>query len=229
MEKFVYDLAAVQYNPKGTGIGHGNGYQPYAKWVSNRLNANIEKYGKDLLATFDAAAMQAVESLMATLASEKASLSSDNKNAQDSLDAKTAELIAGLVNTRENTEMVLQDWQSARESADMESRDMDQIALVTTKNNCWKELSWIIRKTHSGYPYGQGGNSHEHGLSAGPVYGYINKYAQRSVPFDPDYTEPHGYGTEGKDDGYDPYGYGDFGYGYGYAQTQYKEVQEKLK
>ena len=105
----------------------------------------------------------------------------------------------------------------------MESRDMDQIALVTTKNNCWKELSWIIRKTHAGYPYGQGGaGGHEHGLSAGPVYGYINKYAQangkgRSVPFDPDHQETHGYGAEGKDDGYDPYGYGDFGYGYGYA------------
>ena len=44
------------------------------------------------------------------------------------------------------------------------------------------------------------------------------------IPISDDFN----YRSEGLDDGYDPYGYGDFGYGYGYAQTQYKEIQDKL-
>ena len=112
----------------------------------------------------------------------------------------------------------------------MESRDMDQIALVTTKNNCWKELSWIIRQTLAG------ANGHKHGYSAGPVYGYLSNFAQvtfggdapssEPLNFDNDYVEPVGFGAEGPDDGYIPFGYGDQGFGYGAAQQQYKEVQE---
>jgi len=87
-------------------------------------------------------------------------------------------------------------------------------------------MSWIIRQTHIG--------DHDHGYSAGPVYGYIAQYAQvnepSSVPFDEDYVEPVGYGAEGpSDDNYDPFGYGEHGYGYGYAQKAYKELQEKIK
>ena len=74
------------------------------------------------------------------------------------------------------------------------------------------------------------GSIHEHGYSAGPVYGFLSNFAQVSDdrPVDPDFKEAKGFGAEGVDDGYDPYGYGDFGYGYGAAQTQYKEIQEKL-
>ena len=49
----------------------------------------------------------------------------------------------------------------------------------------------------------------------------------KKKPFDKDYVDPF-YQSIGVDDGYDPYGYGDYGYGYGHAQTQFKEIQEKL-
>jgi len=81
-------------------------------------------------------------------------------------------------------------------------------------------MSWLVRQSLSRV----GGGGHEHGLSAGPVYGYIPQFAQTSteqassVPFDPDYVEPVGFGAEGPDDGYDPYGIGDQGFGYGYGQ-----------
>ena len=80
------------------------------------------------------------------------------------------------------------------------------------------------------------GGAHEHGYSGGAVGGYISYLAQVSsnrgggqyVVYDNDYYEPVGFGAEGPDDGYSPFGVGDFGYGYGAAQQQYKEVQKVL-
>ena len=37
-----------------------------------------------------------------------------------------------------------------------------------------------------------------------------------------------GWGVEGPEDGYDPYGYGDWGWGYGPSQQQKKDVQAEL-
>ena len=178
--------------------------------------------------------MAAVDALMATLASEKAALSADNSNAQAKLDSITAGLIDDLTNSRQQIEAGLGDWQDVQEREDEAARERDQVALITQKNECWKELSWIIRQTHAGYKVGHGqiSGGHEHGYSAGPVFGYIKAYAQVADKFKSDFhphNEPHGFGKEGLDDGYDPYGYGDFGYGYGHAQTQYKEIQEKLR
>jgi cytochrome b involved in lipid metabolism len=39
IDNFVYDLASIAYNPTAVGGNHGNGYQPYAKWVANDLAA----------------------------------------------------------------------------------------------------------------------------------------------------------------------------------------------
>lgn len=107
--------------------------------------------------------------------------------------------------------------------------------MITTKNTAWKELSWIIRQAHAGYntKTGQHTGGHEHGYSAGPVFAYVGVHAQiaddgkKGKPFDKDYVDPF-YQSIGVDDGYDPYGYGDYGYGYGHAQTQFREIQEKL-
>ena len=63
--------------------------------------------------------------------------------------------------------MKLSEHQSAQEVADEAQRDIDQVALVTLKNNLWKEMSWLVRQSHSGF------GGHEHGLSAGPVYGFV--------------------------------------------------------
>ena len=116
---------------------------------------------------------------MATLASEKAALSSDNLNAQTKLDATTASLIDDLVNSRQQIEAGLGDWQDVQEEGDEADRDIDQIALITTKNTAWKELSWIIRQAHAGYNVGKGiaTGGHEHGYSAGPVFAYVGVHA----------------------------------------------------
>ena len=90
-------------------------------------------------------------------------------------------------------------------------------------------MSWIVRISLAG-------GRHEHGYSGGAVSGYLSHRAQVSsnrgggqyVVTDNDYYEPVGFGLEGPDDGYSPFGVGDFGYGYGAAQQQYKEVQKVL-
>lgn len=110
LEKFVYELSELQQAPKGHGNEHSNGYQPYAKWVSNRITDNIDAFGVTALDLFDAASLAAVDTLMATLASEKAALSADNLNAQTKLDATTASLIDDLVNSRQQIEAGLGDW-----------------------------------------------------------------------------------------------------------------------
>jgi hypothetical protein len=136
--------------------------------------------------------------LNAVLTGEMSGLSTDNTNAQSVMDAVTAGLIENLVATRESMEATLTAYQSAQEEGDTEARHVDQAALVSTKNALWRDLSWIVRQTLST----QGG--HQHGLSAGPVYGYLSQFAQTG-----DYKEPYGFGAEGADDGYDPFGYGD--------------------
>ena len=156
-------------------------------------------------------------------------MAASNVNRQESLTNFTDQLVAATIAVREQLEMAIDDWQNAQEAQDEAARDMDQIALVTTKNELWKDMSWIIRQT-----YAQTGQE-KHGYSAGPVYGLVNSYAQTSsngkggpVEADPDNREQYGFGAEGTDDNYNPYGYGDFGFGYGYGQFQFKEVQEKL-
>ena len=51
LKNFVYDLATIRFSPKGNGASHANGYQPYGKWVSNRITKNIRKYGDASLDT----------------------------------------------------------------------------------------------------------------------------------------------------------------------------------
>jgi hypothetical protein len=234
LKDFVYDLASIGFSPKGFGSGHANGYQAYGRWVANAIQGQIDVYGAVAAAEFQEAIDNETATLNALLQSEKASLHADNQNKQDSLNRTGARLLAEITAERERLQVSLDMWQNAQEAADEEQRDLDQIALVSTKNDLWKDLSWIVRKTHAGYGYGQGGfGGHEHGLSAGPVYGYINAFAQSSgtggpVPQDGDYREPYGWGAEGAEDGYNPFGYGDWGFGYGYQQSQYKEVQSKL-
>ena len=106
---------------------------------------------------------------------------------------------------------MLANEQTAQEEMDQESRNTDQVSLVTTKNELWKKLSWVVRETLA-----NGG--HEHGLSAGPVFGLL--YMAQTTD-----NEPVDLGTF---DGYDPYGYGEFGWGYGDAQQQYKDIQDIL-
>ena len=97
--------------------------------------------------------------------------------------------------------------------------------MTSEQNRIWKNLSWIIRETLAN-------SKHNHGYRAGPVFGYKSEFAQvvgdsADNPFNfLEKPEKHGWGAEGPEDGYDPYGYGDWGWGFGKSQTQYKEVSE---
>ena len=75
------------------------------------------------------------------------------------------------------------------------------------------------------------GSSHRHGYRAGPVFGFIEGLAQVSDDNPVNFLEirpGQGWGVEGPEDGYDPYGYGDWGWGYGPSQQQKKDVQAEL-
>ena len=49
LKSFIYDLATIRFNPNGNGDAHGDGVQPYGKWVSNRIESNIGVYGVSTL------------------------------------------------------------------------------------------------------------------------------------------------------------------------------------
>ena len=151
-------------------------------------------------------------------------LLADNTAAQNLMNAQTAALIADLVATREHLEFDLsEDYHRITSRAEAE-READQIAMTTVKNKLWKDLSWIIRSTLAN-------GRHNHGYRSGPVFGYIEGLAQVADDNIVQHLEKapkQGWGAEGPEDGYDPYGFGDQGWGFGPSQTQYKEVQGKL-
>ena len=147
LEQFVYELTDVSYNPNASGLGHGNGYQPYAKWVANELYDQIAIFGDESLATFDTITSGEINNLDSILGAEQYALHTFNVNIQAALDAATDDLITGLIGTREGMELTLSNNQDSQEANDEAQREIDQIALVTTKNNLWKDMSWIIRQT----------------------------------------------------------------------------------
>jgi hypothetical protein len=50
LRSFVYDLASIGYSPKGFGHHHADGYQPYARWVANSIQEQIDVFGDDAAA-----------------------------------------------------------------------------------------------------------------------------------------------------------------------------------
>jgi hypothetical protein len=221
---FIYDLAVIRFNPNDSGDGHANGVQPYGEWVARRISDNIDNAFHDTLATFYAAGRSAVEGAQTVLADQMIALMADNTAAQTLMNAQTSALIADLVATREALELDLSgDYARITSKAEAE-READQIAMTTEKNKLWKDLSWIIRSTLAG-------GKHNHGYRSGPAFGFIESFAQVSEGNPVDFLEKRplqGWGAEGPEDGYDPYGFGDQGFGFGPSQTQYKEVQGKL-
>ena len=45
LKTFVYDLASIGYQPKGFGHHHTDGFQPYARWVANSIQEQIDVFG----------------------------------------------------------------------------------------------------------------------------------------------------------------------------------------
>ena len=230
LKDFIYDMAVIRFNPNDSGNGHANGVQPYGEWVARRISDNIANAFHDTLAEFDAAGMSAVEGAQATLLDQEVALMTDNMNAQNLLNAQTADLRDQLSATRNSLELDLsEDYKRITSTAEAE-READQIAMTTAKNEVWKKLSWIIRQTLAN-------SKHNHGYRAGPVFGFRSELAQVSADGDSRSPNPftllekpelQGWGAEGPEDGYNPYGYGDWGWGFGPSQTQYKEVSEQL-
>ena len=176
------------------------------------------------MATFRSATRAAVDSAQLTLAQEQAALRADNVAAQTLLNSQTSGLIAVLTSVREALEVRLQTRQDEIQADVEERRDLDMIEMTTTQNQLWKNLSWIVRETLAG-------SDHNHGYRAGPVFGHLSQFAQVRDDNPVNFLEKRpeqGWGAEGPEDGYDPYGYGDWGWGFGASQTQKKEVQAQL-
>jgi hypothetical protein len=230
LNDFIYDLAVIRFNPNDSGNGHADGVQPYGEWVARRISDNIANAFHDALDLFQAEGQSAVDGAVAFTRGQEAALGADRSAASDLLNAQTAGLIAHITGVREHLEADLSaDYDSITSAAEA-SREADQIAFTTTKNNLWKDLSWIVRQTLAS-------GRHNHGYRAGPVFGFRSELAQVSADGDSRSPNPflltekpelQGWGAEGPEDGYDPYGYGDQGFGFGPSQTQYKEVEEKL-
>ena len=181
-------------------------------------------YGLETLDTFDIVTKDIVRLARVIMTGEQAALAVDNQNAQNLLNAQTADLIETLVAVRESLEL----RSSVETEAIMDEvervRELDMIEMTSEQNRIWKNLSWIVRETLAN-------SKHNHGYRAGPVFGYKSEFAQVSDdnPFQfLEKPEKHGWGAEGPEDGYDPYGYGDWGWGFGKSQTQYKDVSEQL-
>ena len=220
LEQFIYDTAVIRFNPNVNGEAHADGVQPYGKWVGNKIAGDISVYGTDTMATFRSTTRAAVDSAQLTLAQEQAALRADNVAAQTLLNSQTAGLIADLTAVREALEVRLQTRQDEIQADVEERRDLDMIEMTTTQNQLWKNLSWIVRETLAG-------SNHNHGYRAGPVFGHLSQFAQVSDDNPVNFLEKRprqGWGAEGPEDGYDPFGYGDWGFGFGASQTQKKEV-----
>ena len=224
LEQFIYDTAVIRFNPNVNGEAHADGVQPYAKWVGNQISDNIAIYGTDTMATFDQDTRQVIADTQAALLREQTGLHADNVAAQTLLNSQTAGLVADLVAVREALELRLTGVQEAIEVRVEAEREQDMIEMTSIQNGLWKDLSWIIRSTLAG-------GKHHHGYRSGPAFGYLAGLAQVSDDNPVNFLEKRplqGWGAEGPEDGYDPYGFGDWGWGFGPSQTQNKEVAGKL-
>lgn len=159
--------------------------------------------------------MIAVES---TFTREQEALSTDNRNMLEALEAHTTSAIENIIAARESLEATLDESQTAQEERDEAARDVLQVALVATKNQLWKEISWITRKQYinasydynhyrnhrdyhgayeydaysyeAWYGYGAYGGNYSHGKNHGHAYGYGPEYTNH-------YSHVNGYGYKG--------------------------------
>jgi ribosomal protein L7/L12 len=120
------------------------------------LKAQIDNFGLKILAEYDAVTQAAMGAAEATLASEQAALAADNKNLQDSLTAHTKNAIEIIIAAREALQTALDEAQTAQEEQDEEACEVLKVALVTTKNSLWKDVSWLTRKQYAAAGYGHG-------------------------------------------------------------------------
>ena len=85
LKKFIYDLAAIRFNPSGYGRSHADGVQPYGRWVANRLEQTVADFGKTAISNFTAAIEEALGAAQNTFDSEKQLLKNESWTLQLSL------------------------------------------------------------------------------------------------------------------------------------------------
>jgi hypothetical protein len=127
------------------------------------LKAQIANFGLSILADYDAKTQAAMGQAEATLASEQAALAADNLNLQESLTAHTKNAIEIIIAAREALQTSLDEAQEAQEERDEEACDVLKVALVTTKNSLWKDISWLTRKQYAAGGYGHGHHGRGYG------------------------------------------------------------------
>jgi hypothetical protein len=202
---------------EGEGDGEGDepaeegGVQEFGKVMAQKIRNDIAKLGNDFLPVFNTVLQDQADIVCQEAEDEKLEMMADQENAQDELENLCEQVETTMANDAENMMVTLEDMQTTMEQLDGDARDLAQIELITLKNECWKELSWIVRESFAQ-------SQARFGYSAGNVEGLaqmrVNRFAQ---------TKQAGA------DGYDTYGYGDLGYGYGPQQDSYNEIREKIK
>lgn len=191
------------------------------------LDAQIDTFGDAILAAYDAATQAAMGAAEGTLASQKAWLAAENSNLQDSLWAHTQAAIDAITAARENLQATLDDAQDAQEHRDEEACEVLKVALVTTKNTLWKNLSWLTRRQFSHAGYGLRHNGYGYGYS-GKEFNHHDEDEELAY-HDDDHHDYHDHTTVAHTHGYaqwNYYGTHNFGYTNKYHNDRHEKVEE---
>ena len=166
LEDFIYDLADIRPNPNGYGRSHADGVQPYGRWVANRLEQSIANFGQDTLSAFRNTIDVTLGDINTVTTTTVTTVEGESFTSSQTMDALTTSVQDMLINMREGFENSLLESVMRLEEQATAGREQDQIALVTTKNNLWKELSWVVRESLQ--------SGRRSGYSSGPFTGLLN-------------------------------------------------------
>jgi hypothetical protein len=150
-------------------------FKPHAALVSNELAAQIAAFGNKAFAAFDNTTLAAIATMNGVVSNQSNMLDVSGSNLAASLDNLTANLIGNITNVRENMEAELAAEQDAQEMNDEAQRELDQVGLVSTKNELWKDLSWIMRTAYGSHALDE--PVRPHGYAQVKPNGYDSKQA----------------------------------------------------
>ena len=105
----------------------------------------IVDYGKGILNDFEAATGAAIGRAESTLYSEQEALAADNKGLQEALTAHSASAKENLVNARIAIQTMTDEAAAEQIVKDEGASDVLKVSLAATKNQFWKDISWLTR------------------------------------------------------------------------------------
>jgi hypothetical protein len=150
-------------------------FKPHAALVTNTLQGQVDTYGDAIFATFDSVTGDAVNALNNVVLNNSNSLHGTQQNITGLLDNTLSSLIRNIINSRENLEVNITEMQDDQEAADEAQRDLDEVALVSTKNQLWKDLSWTMRKAYGGHSVNEPVKSHGYAQVSTNPFGFESK------------------------------------------------------